>query len=202
MVCTVIFMSNLKPPTTVEVTSDLEIILSLLGTGSVNPKPTDKRGENMFKIGPKMTKICPKVLRIRQYWPKNIPKVRKLMQKSYSRQKVRDFPSKSYCWSPNLLGTPCPGAATISSFTWLDLSWLHLSWMDLSWLRQSWFDPLLLDLSWPDLTWPDLTWLGLTWLDLSWLQTPFTVSPETLRTFFRHRKDTLQKPSKPPLDTL
>ena len=28
---------------------------------------------------------------------------------------MRDLASKSYCWSPNLLGTPCLGAATISS---------------------------------------------------------------------------------------
>ena len=41
--------------------------------------------------------------------------MRKLLQKSYPRQKTRDLASKSYCWSPNLLGTPCLGAATISS---------------------------------------------------------------------------------------
>ena len=44
---------------------------------------------------------------------KNIQNVLKLPSKSYSWQKVRDIPSKSYCWSLNLLGTRCPGAATI-----------------------------------------------------------------------------------------
>ena len=31
------------------------------------------------------------------------------------KKKQRDLTSKSYCWSPNLLGTWCLGAATISS---------------------------------------------------------------------------------------
>ena len=46
--------------------ADLEIILSLLGTGSVNQKPTDKQGYKMFKLSPKMTKIGPKMSKIKQ----------------------------------------------------------------------------------------------------------------------------------------
>ena len=42
-------------------------------------------------------------------------KVRKLPPKFYSRQKIRYLPWKSYCLSLNLLGTSCPGAATICS---------------------------------------------------------------------------------------
>ena len=69
----------------------------------------------MFKIGPNMTKIKPKFLKIRQIAPKKPQNVQKLLQKFYSRQKAREFPSKSYCWSSNLLGTSCLGAATICS---------------------------------------------------------------------------------------
>ena len=62
-----------------------------------------------------MTKTGPKISKFSQNWPKNIQNLCKLPQNSYSRQKVRDLDSKSYCWSSNLLGTSCPGAATISS---------------------------------------------------------------------------------------
>ena len=48
-------------------------------------------------------------------WPRNIQKVRKLLQKSYSWQTARELPSKSYYWPPNLVGTMCLGAATICS---------------------------------------------------------------------------------------
>ena len=57
----------------------------------------------------------PKNIKILAHWPKNISKVRKVPQNSYSLQKTQDLPSKSYWRSPNLLGTSCPGAATISS---------------------------------------------------------------------------------------
>ena len=50
----------------------------------------------MFKIGRKMSKIDPKLL---------TQKVCELLQNSYSGQKAQDLPSKSYCWSPNLLGS-------------------------------------------------------------------------------------------------
>jgi len=46
---------------------------------------------------------------------KSILKVLDFPSKSYSRQKMRDITSRSYCWSLNLLGTRCPGAATICS---------------------------------------------------------------------------------------
>ena len=67
----------------------------------------------MFKIGQKMNKIDPKMWKIRQIAPQNIQKVRKLLQNSYSGQKTRDFPLKSYCWSPILLGSSFPASHTI-----------------------------------------------------------------------------------------
>ena len=83
--------------------SDLEIILSLLGTWSVNPKPTDKRNKKMLKIGHKMTKIDPKNVENQANLPQNFQKPHKLLQKSYLQQKARDLPSKSYCWSQTYL---------------------------------------------------------------------------------------------------
>ena len=56
---------------------------------------------------PKLFKISKTLSRIQ--------KVLELFSKSCYCQKVRDISSKSYCWSPNLLGTRCPGAATICS---------------------------------------------------------------------------------------
>lgn len=64
---------------------------------------------------PKNEQNWPKNVENQANCPQNIQKVRKLLQNSYSGQKTRDFPLKSYCWSPNLLGTSCLGAATISS---------------------------------------------------------------------------------------
>ena len=40
--------------------------------------------------------------------------MRKLLQNSDSGQKAQDLTSKSYCWFPNLLGSSCLAAATIS----------------------------------------------------------------------------------------
>ena len=48
---------------------------------------------------------------IRQIWQID----QKLLKNPYSQQKTRDLPSKSYCWSQNLLGTSCLGANTIST---------------------------------------------------------------------------------------
>ena len=70
--------------------------------------------ENVQK-GPKNDQKHPKNVENQANWPKNIQKVHKLLQKFYSQQKARELPSKSYCWSSNLLGTSCLGAATISS---------------------------------------------------------------------------------------
>ena len=53
------------------------------------------------------------MLKIRQIEPKISKKCIKLLQKFYSQQKAREFPSKFYCWSSNLLGTSCLSAATI-----------------------------------------------------------------------------------------
>ena len=47
-----------------------------------------------------MTKIDPKMSKISQIYPKISKNCKKLLQKSYLRQKARDLPSKSYCWSP------------------------------------------------------------------------------------------------------
>ena len=69
----------------------------------------------MFNFDPNMTKIHPKMLKIRQIAPQKIQNVNKLLQKFYSRQKTRELPSKSYCWTSNLLDTSCLGAATICS---------------------------------------------------------------------------------------
>ena len=55
----------------------------------------------------------PKNVKNQANWPKNFQKVRKLLQNFYSQQKARDMPSKSYCWSQNLMGTSCLGANTI-----------------------------------------------------------------------------------------
>ena len=74
----------------------------------------------MFKIDPNMTKIHPKMLKIRQIAPQKIQNVNKLLQKFYSRQKTRELPSKSYCWTSNVLGTSCLGAA-IAVMTYISL---------------------------------------------------------------------------------
>ena len=63
----------------------------------------------MLNIGQKITKIDPKMLKFRQIDPK------KLLQNSYSGQKTQDFPLKSYCCSPNLLGSSFPASHTIST---------------------------------------------------------------------------------------
>jgi len=57
-----------------------------------------------------MTKIDPKLSKIGQIDPKISIKCL-----NYCKNPTHDLASKSYCWSPNLLGTPCLGAATISS---------------------------------------------------------------------------------------
>ena len=49
---------------------------------------------------------------------KNIQNVRKLLENSYSGQKPWDLPLKSYCWSPNLLGSSFPASHTISTSAW------------------------------------------------------------------------------------
>ena len=110
-------------------------ILSLLGTGFINANPTDKSGRKIVIISQhwsknvqtwqksvwKCTKSvlkCPKpVLKCSNQSKdvQNILKVLILPSISYSWQKVRDIPSRSYCWSLNLLSTRCPGAATICS---------------------------------------------------------------------------------------
>ena len=64
----------------------------------------------MAKFSPKMSKPA--------------QKIGELPSKSYSWEKVRDISSKSYCWSLNLLGTRCPGAATICSSGHRDVIWV------------------------------------------------------------------------------
>ena len=64
---------------------------------------------------PKNDQNWPKNVENQANWPKNIQKVRKLLQNSYSGQKPWDFPLKSYCWSPNLLGSSFPASDTIST---------------------------------------------------------------------------------------
>ena len=59
--------------------------------------------------------ICPKITKNYENWPKNIQKVCKLLQNSYLGQKPWDFPLKSYCWSPNLLGSSFLASDTIST---------------------------------------------------------------------------------------
>ena len=69
----------------------------------------------------------PKNVENQANWTKNIQKVNKLLQKFYSQQKAWVLPSKSYCWSSNLLGTSCLGAATICSSVPSDLTSFMLS---------------------------------------------------------------------------
>ena len=59
----------------------------------------------------KMSKIstkCPKLVQ-------NCPKISEKRWSYLQNQNVWDLLSKSYCWSLNLLGAGCPGAATICS---------------------------------------------------------------------------------------
>ena len=70
---------------------------------------------------PKNDQNRPKNVENQQNWPKIIQKMRNLQQNSYSGQKPRDFPLKSYCWSPNLLGSSFPASDTIcTSGSWED----------------------------------------------------------------------------------
>ena len=66
----------------------------------------------MFEICPQN---WPKNVENQANWSKNIKKVRRLLQNSYSGQKSSDFPLKSYCWFPNLLGRSFPASHTIST---------------------------------------------------------------------------------------
>ena len=70
--------------------------------------------ENVQNL-PENDQNWPKNVENKANGPRNIPKVCKLLKRSYLWQKVRDLPSKSYCWSPILLRTLCLGATTISS---------------------------------------------------------------------------------------
>ena len=90
----------------------MQKILSLLGIWSVYQKPNDQYGLKKFKTGWKMTKIDPKMMKIRQI-DRNNQKVRTLLQNSFSGQKTGDFPLKSFFWSPNLLGSSFPASHTI-----------------------------------------------------------------------------------------
>ena len=54
----------------------------------------------MFKMGPKKDQNLPKNEENQANWPKNIQKVRKLMQYFYSGQKTQDIHIKSYCCWP------------------------------------------------------------------------------------------------------
>ena len=70
---------------------------------------------------PKNDQNLPKNVENQQNWPKIIQKMRNLQQNSYSGQKPRDFPLKSYCWSQNLLGSSFPASDTIcTSGPWED----------------------------------------------------------------------------------
>ena len=57
----------------------------------------------------------PKNVENQANWSQNIQKLCKLLQNSYSGKRERGRPLKSYCWSPNLLGSSCLAAATICS---------------------------------------------------------------------------------------
>ena len=66
----------------------------------------------MFKISPKITKIDPKILKVRQNDQKTWVSYCKI---PIQEKKVQDLPSKPYCWSPNLSGSSCLATATIFS---------------------------------------------------------------------------------------
>ena len=109
-------------PASALLSTDLQIILSPLGTWFIIPNPTNKSGKKIGHILSKSVKKCPKSIvkfpNSVQECP-NHTKMVELPSKSYSWKKVRDIPSRSYCWSLNLLGTRCPGAATICSSAFL-----------------------------------------------------------------------------------
>ena len=76
--------------------SDLQIILSLLGTRFIDPNSTAERGEQLVKIDAKMFNINQNQSKM----SKSIKKVLELLSSACSCQKAWSIPSKSYCWSP------------------------------------------------------------------------------------------------------
>ena len=96
----------------------LEIILSLFGNWPLEPNPADKSCSNTSKVGPKMSLIS---LKISKFKPKLLKKCRCNPKKPTYKQRLsnipQDLPSKSYCWSLNILVALCPGASRISIFS-------------------------------------------------------------------------------------
>ena len=101
--------------------SDLQIILSLLGTWFIKANPTDKSGKKMVIFSqnrsknvqnrPKSVLKCQNSVQKCPITPKNGGVTFKILLMA----KRAGYILKSYCWSLNLLGTRCPGAATIYS---------------------------------------------------------------------------------------
>ena len=86
-------------------------------TGHLIPLPKTYWWMRLEKVQnrPEYDQNQPKNVKNQANWTKNIQKSISYCKNSTHDKKVWEFPSKSYYWSSNLLGTSCLGSATICS---------------------------------------------------------------------------------------